>query len=70
MAQYKVIQDFTDSNEKSADANGDLHVYRAGDAYPFQPYAGAQTADRIALLTTYDGPNDDFDGPVIEQLTD
>lgn len=63
---YTVIRNFTDANPKSAE-NGKLHVYRTGDKYPFKSYAGSFTKARISELTNPDGPNDNFDGPVIEE---
>lgn len=63
---YTVIRNFTDSNPKSA-KNGKMHVYHVGDKYPFKNYAGSVTKARISELTNPDGPNDNFDGPVIEE---
>lgn len=65
---YKVIRDFTDGNENSADDNGNLHVYHVGDVYPYQIYAGSQTGQRLDQLSSTDGPNENFDGPVIEKV--
>ena len=59
---YQVLLRFRDGNPK---AEG--HVYEIGDEYPFKKYAGAETKNRIAELTKEDGPNDLFDGPVIEE---
>lgn len=62
---FKVIRDFTDANE-----NANNHVYRAGDIYPYQTYAGAQTKDRLEELMNEDGPNNNFDGPLIKEIED
>lgn len=67
---YKVIRNFTDANEASADEDGKLHLYHAGDEYPYKPYNGAQTKDRLAELMTKDGPNDNFNGPIIMAVDD
>lgn len=67
---YKVIQAFTDSNPNSADGNGNLHVYRVNDTYPFQPYSGAATKERLAQLLNSTGPNDNFNNPVIAEVDD
>lgn len=64
---YKVIRNFTDSNLKGAE-NGKLHVYHVGDKYPYKNYSGSTTKNRISELTKVDGPNESFDGPVIEEL--
>jgi len=63
---YKVIRRFTDSNEKSRNADGRLHVYDIGDTYPVSPYQGAQTKARLNELLDESGPNNNFNGPVIE----
>lgn len=63
---YRVIRRFTDSNDNSKDASGQLHIYEVGDIYPVSPYQGAQTKARLAQLTNPDGPNDNFNGPVIK----
>ncbi|WP_353486067.1 hypothetical protein [Apilactobacillus xinyiensis] len=62
---FKVIRDFVDSNSNSGN-----HIYRKGDEYPYKQYAGAQVKDRLTELTKEDGPNDNFDGPVIEEVKD
>lgn len=47
---FKVIKDFTDKNQASADPNGQKHIYWVGDNYPFKNYVGSKTNARVEEL--------------------
>jgi hypothetical protein len=48
--EYEVIKAFTDKNKRSADSNGNKHIYWEGDTYPFKKYAGATVQSRLDEL--------------------